>query len=406
MQRIKMIILLSYICIASVSATLITPALVDMQRSFNLSNGAIEWVVSLFLLGYVIGQLIYGPLANRYGRLTALRIGLAINLLGIGLCLYAANNLDYPIMLAGRMLTALGAASGLGCTITLINETMSDNMAKKAMSYAVISFTLGIGIAVSIGGVVTEYWAWQACFVVLMIHGVLTMASTWFFNETLQVKQSINLSTIGKAYYEALRSPKLIAFSLCAGLCSAVAYCYSAAAPIYAQTNLHLSTSQYGYWNLINTLGMLGSGVLSAYLMKKHSATKLLLIALCLLALSIAALFLLNNIHTTNPVWFFINTSLLYLFGGMLFPAASYLASNSVQDKANAAGMMSFINMGSAMLAVIIMGYLPITNIISFALTLAAFLLLVLVLCWPYLIHSQQGCYGGSEVKTKAGAKC
>jgi DHA1 family bicyclomycin/chloramphenicol resistance-like MFS transporter len=69
-------ILLSYICIASLSAAMITPALPHIQSFFYLSKGAVEWVVSIFLLGYVIGQLIYAPIANRYGRLTALRAGL------------------------------------------------------------------------------------------------------------------------------------------------------------------------------------------------------------------------------------------------------------------------------------------------------------------------------------------
>ena len=74
-SRFNLIWLLSYISIASVSAAIITPALPEIQAQYALSLGNVEWIVSTFLIGYVFGQLIYGPLANQFGRLKALRIG-------------------------------------------------------------------------------------------------------------------------------------------------------------------------------------------------------------------------------------------------------------------------------------------------------------------------------------------
>lgn len=114
--------LLTYISIASVSAAIITPALPNIQRHFALSSDAITWVVSLFLLGYVLGQLIYGPLSNVYGRLKALRLGLMINLLGLIICLVATFTNSFFLLNFGRFLTGLGTASGLVCTFILINE--------------------------------------------------------------------------------------------------------------------------------------------------------------------------------------------------------------------------------------------------------------------------------------------
>jgi len=126
---------------------MITPALPYIQIFFDLGKGSVEWVVSLFLLGYVIGQLIYAPIANRYGRLTALRTGLFINLLGIVICILSAYFHVFTLLLIGRLITALGAASGLTCTFMLINELLSKEKAKHAMSLAVVSFTSGIGLA-------------------------------------------------------------------------------------------------------------------------------------------------------------------------------------------------------------------------------------------------------------------
>ena len=61
MSKFKIAILLSYISIASASAVIINPALPHIATQLNLASGQVEWLVSIFLVGYVIGQIIYGP---------------------------------------------------------------------------------------------------------------------------------------------------------------------------------------------------------------------------------------------------------------------------------------------------------------------------------------------------------
>lgn len=376
MNSFKTGILLSYICIASLSAAMITPALPHIELFFGLSKGAVEWVVSIFLLGYVIGQLIYAPIANRYGRLTALRAGLLINLLGILICLLSASIHSFSLLLIGRLITALGAASGLTCTFMLINELLPKERAKHAMSLAVISFTSGIGLAVLFGGIITQYFQWQDCFIALLIHGIAMFLLTFQFRETLNAPKPIHPITILKNYYVAFSHADLIIFSLVVGFVSFFAYGYSASAPIYAQMILHLSASEYGYWNSINMIGMLLSGFLSAYLMKKHHEKGVLLIGFLCVFIGLCALGILAIISTHSTLLYFITTSFLYLTSGLLFPAASYFASTAISDRASASSLMSFINMGSAMLGVIVMGYIPLSSISAFTIVLCVFFIL------------------------------
>ena len=108
MNIYKTILLLSYICIASFSAAIVTPALPQIGSFFHITSSSLSWVVSIFLVGYVIGQLIYGPIANRFGSLNALRSGLVINLIGIIICLIGIESSMYMVILAGRFITALG----------------------------------------------------------------------------------------------------------------------------------------------------------------------------------------------------------------------------------------------------------------------------------------------------------
>ncbi len=376
----KNILLLSYICIASISAAIITPALPQIESTYKLNHGALEWVISIFLLGYVVGQLIYAPLANRFGRLTALRAGLFVNLIGIVLCILSSWVLSYNLLLIGRLITGLGAAAGLSCTFILINELLSEERAKYMMSFTIVSFTIGIGLAVSIGGFIAQYSYWQNCFLLLFVHGIVMLCLTYKFTETLKKPILLKPFVILSAYYKALKSGRLIVFSSVVGFVSTVGYCYSAAAPIYAHSILLISPDIYGYWNLINMLGMLGSGFLSAYLIKKYSPLYTLYLGFsCMIPCLISLLFIAAS-EEVSALWFFMTTMFLYLFSGLLFPSASFFASNAIIDKASASSTMSFINMGTAMIAVIIMGYLPIKTISAFTTVLCVFFIIALIL--------------------------
>ena len=196
MSNFRVAWLISYISIAAFSAALITPALAEIKNHYALLQGQVEWMVSSFLVGYVIGQLIYGPLANRLGRVTALRIGLVINLMGIGLCFLALYFDSYSLLIGGRLVTALGAASGLACTFMLIHEWLPLEQRKTAMAYTIFSLTLGIGLAVIIGGMITQYSHWQYCFDLLFIYGLIMLYGTKVFSETLKTPEPICFFTI------------------------------------------------------------------------------------------------------------------------------------------------------------------------------------------------------------------
>ena len=381
MKQWKVVILLSYISIASITSAIITPALTHIETFYNLSHGALEWVISIFLLGYVFGQLLYGPIANRFGRLMALRLGLLIALLGIVLCIISTYIVNYNLLLLGRLISALGSAAGLSCTLMLINELLSVDKAKQAVSFALVSFTAGIGIAVTLGGIITTYIHWQYTFYLLFIYTFLMFLSTYLFPETLKEPIKINLSNVISRYSHALSNSNLVIFSISLGYVAVISYCYSAAAPIYAISELNLTASSYGYWNLVTMFGMLLSGILSASLMKAYTPIRVLSIGFITVIPCLISLFLIIITKANNPLWFFLTTMAFNLFGGIFYPACSYLASNSIEDKASASSMMSFLNMLTATTSVIIMGYLPFTSIVSFALVLFGVYLIILILC-------------------------
>ncbi len=389
-SKLTMAWLLSYISIASVSAAMITPALSNIEHTFSLSTGTVEWVVSSFLIGYVIGQLIYGPLANVYGRLNALKWGLNINIFGLLLCLFASFFPHYLLLLVGRFITGLGSAAGLTCTFMLINEWLPEDQRKTAMAYSILSFALGIGFAVLLGGVITQYTQWQGCFVFLLLYGLLMRIGTCVFSETLSKPKSFHVPTLLRDYGHALCSFKLLVFSLIWGVCSAVGYCYSAAAPQIAHQYLHLSAAEYGYWNTINIIGMLIGGLSARVLMQRCSVMHV--IGLGYIGSFIALLSLVSMLYvgSQSVFWFFLSTCMLYSCSSYLFAGGSYMASNAIEDKANASSMMSFVNMGVATLSVVVMGYLSSNPFNALLMILFGVFLISLILLMTFRVSHHE----------------
>jgi MFS transporter, DHA1 family, multidrug resistance protein len=388
LSQSKIVLLLSYITIASISAAIITPALPLIEHSYKLGHGALEWVISIYLVGYMLGQLIYGPLANKFGRLWALRCGLLLNLVGILLCLGSIYSLNYSLLLTGRLITALGAASGLTCTFMLLNELLTKEQAMRAMSFTIVAFTLGIGAVVVVGGMIAQYLFWGDCFWLLLIHGLVMLALTWQLPETLTKSVRISVKSIVHNYLNAIKSTQLVAASLVVALTSVVSYTYSAAAPLYAHMQLHLTPGSYGIWNIINMVGMLASGFISRYLMPRYTVKSILKFGMLMIIPCIVSLLLLFYSTPEHPYWFFITTALLYLFSGCIYPSASYLASNAISDKASAASMMSFINMGSATTAVVLLGYLPLSSLMGLIVTMATFFVLASAMAIRFIYRS------------------
>src|SRR5476651_1390808 len=100
-RQLSFITLLLMISFASVNAVLFTPALPNIAHFFNISNTQAQHTITWFLIGYALGQLLYGPLANRYGRKPALYIGISIQILSSLLCVYSGYLDQYWLLVLG-----------------------------------------------------------------------------------------------------------------------------------------------------------------------------------------------------------------------------------------------------------------------------------------------------------------
>ena len=381
MNAFKKIILLSFVSCASSSAVMISPALPLLRHSFQLSDSSLQWIVSLFLFGYVIGQLIYAPLANSLGTIKALTIGLSINLIGILFCLAGAIHHDYTILLVGRLISALGSAAGLTCTFMIIRKTFDGIEAKQTLSLVVVSFSVSVSLAILIGGFLTQYISWQSIFYALLFHGVLLLIGTRQF-KVEETTQPFEIQSMISNYRQALSNRSLIYYSMLVGLASVVNYTYSTATPLFSYTQLGLNPAQFGLWNITMLISSLLSGGISLYCMRHFDLHSIILVATTLCCLPLISLLTFFLTHSSYPLWYFINTALLRFLAGLISPCGVYFATRSITNTSHASSAMSFINMLSATVSVIILGVLPFHILMDFILVLAGFIVLTQAVGW------------------------
>lgn len=105
--KLPFITLLLLISFASVNAVLFTPALPGIAYFFGISADTAQQTITWFLIGYALGQLLYGPIANRFGRKPALYAGIGLQIVSSLLCVLAGVLHQYWLLVVARFLLAL-----------------------------------------------------------------------------------------------------------------------------------------------------------------------------------------------------------------------------------------------------------------------------------------------------------
>jgi len=362
-HKFSFITLVLLVSFASVNAVLFTPALPDIAKFFNVTEDSAQLTISWFLIGYALGQLIYGPLANRFGRKPALYIGVIIQIISCLLCVVAGNLHLFNVLIMGRFLLALGSGVGLKMTFTLINESYEPKVASQKIAYLMLAFAITPGLAVAFGGVLNSHYGWQSCFYALAVYGLVMLYLVSRFPET-QLTLDLDALKLGhliSGYTAQLKNLTLISGGLLMGICSSYVYVFAALAPFLAINFLGMNSSQYGFANLLPPIGLLLGSITSAQLVKKLELKTVIILGSLLALFGCVTVFIASYYHLSAVYSLFLPMIIVYFGLCFILANASVLAMAGVVDKAHASAVMNFINMGFATVMVLGIAYFSLT---------------------------------------------
>lgn len=204
------------------------PALPVISSQFNVPDGSAQMTLSTYILGFALGQLLYGPMADSIGR--------------------------KPVILGGTLIFAAAAAASV-----VINALMRDIYPKeefsRMMSFVMLVTTIAPLVAPMVGGAVLVWFSWHAIFWILALAALLASAMIAFFiSETLPVerRQKFHIRTTLGNFATLFRHKRVLSYMLASGFSFAGMFSFLSAGPfVYININ-HVSPQHFGYYFALN----------------------------------------------------------------------------------------------------------------------------------------------------------
>ena len=354
--------LLLLISFASVNAVLFTPALPNIAHFFNITDGVAEKTITWFLIGYTLGQLLYGPIANRFGRKPALFFGVSLQIISSILCVFAGFMHTYWLLILGRFFLALGSGVGLKMTFTLVNECYEPKLASQKIAYLMLAFAIIPGLSVALGGLLITYFDWTSCFYAGGIYGfiLLFLISKLPETKTILDLKALQFDHLLQGYIAQFKNLRLVSGGLLMGSTGSFIYLFATIAPFVAINYFNITTAEYGLANLLPPIGLIIGSLIGAQLTNHYSLTTLVKIGITIASLGVLLMLIATALQLSALVSLFLPMIIIYFGLSLILPNASTMAMTQVEDKAHGAAVMSFLNMGLVTLSVLCIGYFAI----------------------------------------------
>lgn len=313
------------------------PALPRLAEDLGASASAAQLTFSAFVFAVGTAQLIYGPVADRFGRRYTALASLSISLLGSILC-FSADSMT--ALIAGRVVQALGCAGGMVISRAVLSDKYGHNgMAARLSSVTAVIVVVPM-IAPLLGGYVTEWFGWRTIFAGSAVYISIVAVLAWAkLPETLvQVGQRESFVS-GAA--TLLRKPIFLALALQGALSLSLFYAFIAVVPYFMEDLLGYPPTAYGKFFVL-----LAGGYLAGTLLSSRFATRAGLLRMIQIGTGTAWLAALGLVATVSlfglgPWQLFVPMALIAASNGIASP--SIHSSAVLQSRRFAATASGFI---------------------------------------------------------------
>jgi DHA1 family bicyclomycin/chloramphenicol resistance-like MFS transporter len=333
------------------------PGFSGIAKDLNTSVNNVSLTLSSYFIGISFGQLLYGPLLDRFGRKNPLYIGLLIYILASFAC-YFVTSIDYFIGL--RFIQAVGSCGASVAAITMVRDLFPVKEIPKVFAKLMLVLGLSPMLAPTIGGYLTTDYGWHVVFLVLTLMGIaVLLASKFFLKSNYLPDSTISLKpkSIVNNFILVLKEPQFYTYAFTGGIAFSGLFTYVASSPVIFMDIFEVDGKTYGWIFAFLSISFIGTSQLNSYLLRTFSSEQLIGFALKLqffvsVIFAVAVYFNMLNLYSA--------IFMLFLYLGCLGfcnPNTTALSLAPFSKNAgSASAVMGAVQMGMGALASVAVG--------------------------------------------------
>ena len=333
--------------LSALSIDMYLPAFPAIAKDLHTTVPHIQLSLTSYFIGISIGQLIYGPLLDRFGRAKPLYFGLIIYMVASLGCsvTHSAN-----MLIIMRLLQALGSCAGMVAARALVRDLFPVSDIAKVFSLLLLVIAVSPMVAPTVGGYISAAFGWHAVFLILTALSALILAGCLLWlpsGRPPDLSLSLKPKPIITNFYSVFKQPQFYTYAIAGGVASASQYAYLSGSPDVFIDFYHVSQKQYGWIFAFIAAGLIGSSQVNSIMLRRFTSEQVIKAALLFQSAVGITMFM-----ATFNGWISESGMIMLIFlflccQGFISPNASALSLAPFAKQAgSASALMGFLQMG------------------------------------------------------------
>jgi DHA1 family bicyclomycin/chloramphenicol resistance-like MFS transporter len=332
------------------------PAFPAIATQFGVSVGSVEITLATYFAGISVGQLFYGPFADRFGRKPPLYVGLLTFVIASVGCVFAPS---VSVLAVLRFFQAIGGCAEMVIARAMVRDYFEARESARVFSFLMLVMGVAPIVAPLLGGALVVHFGWRSIFWMLCGFASLCLMNVAFFLQESHPpakRHSATLQSAVKLYGRLLRDRTFLAYALSGSLLIAGMFAYIAGSPFVFIELFRVRPDRFGWFFGINAAGIILASQINGFLARRVDPHHTLRVAQTVAAMSGIVLFAMGRTHTGGFAGILIPLFIFVSCNGFSFPNSTALAMARHAKVAGSAsavvGFLQFLVSGIAGLSV------------------------------------------------------
>lgn len=346
------LILGSLTALAPFSIDMYLPGFKAIAKYLHTTTDQVALSLSSFFIGISAGQLLYGPLLDRFGRKKPLYFGLCLYIVASIGCFYSSS---LQMLIVMRFFQAIGGCAASVAAMAMVRDLFPVEDIAKVFALLILVLGASPMLAPTIGSYMTAHFEWQVIFLTLTIMAVVILLAVIFFlPESYQPDPTYSLKPrpIITNFIQVMKDPQFLTYALAGAFTFAGLFTYVSSSPIVFIEVFKVSEENFGWIFAGLSVGFIGSSQVNSFLVKRYKSEQIINVtSVCIVIIS--GVFLLGSFYN----WFNMAGTIVMIFGvlccvGITAPNTSALTmAPFTKNAGSASALMGAFQMAIGSLA-------------------------------------------------------